>query len=173
MGTNNGWLDKVTFFLLVMQVFQPTTKCSPDNLFLLFTDGHTTWYTTDTIVLAKQLGCHIVVIPPHATHFIGVTNNTCHGPYHVRYSKCTKVHLKDDIYIPWADYVGMATRSLYESFTPLNIINGFRTTGLWPINAAEPLEAMKNVEPSEKKKQSQREIRSMKKKLDLALFALP
>ena len=78
-----------------------------------------------------------------------------------------------NVYITWADYVGMATRSYYESFTPLNLINGFRSTGLWPINAAEPLEAMKNVEPSEKKKKSQREIRSMKRKLDLALFELP
>ena len=113
------------------------------------------------------------MIPPHATHFMGVTDKTCHGPYHVRYSRYEKLHLKDDIYITWADYVGMATRSYYESFTPLNLINGFRSRGLWPINAAEPLEAMKNVEPSEKKKKSQREIRSMKRKLDLALFELP
>ena len=52
----------------------------------------------------------------------------------------------------FTDYVGMATRSCHESFTPLSTINGFRSTSLWPIHAAEPLEAMKNVEPSEKKK---------------------
>ena len=94
------------------------------------------------------------MILPHATHFMGVPDKTCRGPYHVRYSRYKKLHLKDDICIAWANYVGMATRSYYELFTPINIITGFCGTGLWPINAAEPLEAMKNVEPTEKKKKS-------------------
>ena len=81
---------------------EPTTKCSLENSFLLFIDGGNTRYTTETIVLAKQLGCHIIVTPFYATHFIGLTDKTCHGPYHVRYSKCEKLHLKDDTYITWA-----------------------------------------------------------------------
>ena len=70
----------------------------------------------------------------------------------VRLSKYKQLHLKDDICVTWADYVGMATRSYYELFTLLCTINGIRNTGLWPINAAEALQAMKNVEPSEKEK---------------------
>ena len=98
VGIDNGWVDKETFFLWLKQVFQPTTKCSPGNRFLLFRDGHSTRYTTETIVLAKKLGCHSIVISPHATHFMGVTDKSCHGPYHVRYSRYKKLHLKDDIY---------------------------------------------------------------------------
>ena len=55
VGTENGWVDKETFFLWLKQVFQTTTKCCHENFFLLFTDGHSTLYTTETIVLAKQL----------------------------------------------------------------------------------------------------------------------
>ena len=68
----------------------------------------------------------------------------------VQFDHC--LHLQQQWAAGCFDYVGMATWSYYESFTLLHIINGFRSRGLWPINAAEALEAMKNVEPSERKK---------------------
>ena len=79
VGTDHGCVDKETFFLRLKQVFQHTTKCCPQNPFLLFTDGHSNRYTTENLVLAKKLRCHIIVLPPHATHFIGATDQTCHG----------------------------------------------------------------------------------------------
>ena len=48
---------------------------------------------------------------------------------------------------------------------------GFRATGLWPINAMEPLMAM--VQPDPLKKKEPRAQRASKHKLDLALFELP
>ena len=71
----------------------------------------------------------------------------------------------------WANYVGLSARAYVESFTPSNLINGFRATGLWPINAMEPLMAM--VQPDLPPKKEPRGKRASKRKLDLALFELP
>ena len=99
-GTDNEWVHKETFFVWLKQVFQPTTKCSPENPFLLFMDSHSTRYNTENIGLDNKSACHIIVIPSDATHFMGVTDKTCHGPYHVRYSKYKNYRLKDDIIRP-------------------------------------------------------------------------
>ena len=71
----------------------------------------------------------------------------------------------------WANYVGLSLHAYVESFTHSNLINGFRATGLWPINAMEPLMAM--VQPDPLKKKEPRAQRASKRKLDLAMFELP
>ena len=144
---------------------------SPSDPILLFTDGHSSRYTLATIAKARAKGIVIYVIPPHATHFMCVTDKTCHSPYQKRYAALKRVHESTHSTTTWANYVGLSSRAYVESFTPSNLINGFRATGLWPINAMEPLMAM--VQPDPFKKKEPRGKRASKRKLDLALFDLP
>ena len=171
IGSENGWVDQDIFLEWLTTVVVKETGCSPSDPLLLFTDGHSSRYTLATIAKARAKGIFIYVIPPHATHFMCVTDKTCHSPYQKRYAALKRVHESTYSSTTWANYVGISSRAYVESFTPSNLINGFRATGLWPINAMEPLMAM--VQPDPLQKKQPRAQRASKRKLDLALFELP
>ena len=115
------------------------TGCSPSDPLLLFTDGHSSRYTLATIAKARAKGIVIYVIPSHATLFMCVTNKTCHSPYQKRYAALKWVHESTYSSTTWANYVGISSRAYVESFTPSNLINGFRAMGL---GICEMLKAM-------------------------------
>ena len=170
IGSENGWVDQDIFLEWLTTVVVKEAGCSPLDPLLLFTDGHSSWYTWATIAKARAKGIIIYVIRPHATHFMCVTDKTCHSPYQKRYAALKRVHESSHPSTTWANYVGGSLRAYVESFTPSNLINGFRALGLWPINAMEPLMAI--VQPDPLKKQEPRAQRASKRKLDLALFEL-
>ena len=147
------------------------TGCLPSDHILLFTDGHSSRYTLATIAKARAKGIVTYVIPPHTTHFMCVTDKTCHSPYQKQSAALKRVHESTPSSTTWANYVGLSSRAYMDSFTPSNLINGFRATGLWPINAMEPLMAMVQHNPRQKKQA--RAQRASKRKLELALFELP
>ena len=171
IGSENGWVDQDIFLEWLTTVVVKETGCSPSDPILLFTDGHSSRYTLATVAKARAKGIVIYVIPPHATHFMCVTDKTCHSPYQKRYAAPKRVHEATHSSTTWANYVGLSSRAYVESFTPSNLINGFRATGLWPINAMEPLMAMVQATPSKKRNHEVSGLRSANS--TLPLFELP
>ena len=114
--------------------YQLFTFGSPPSLHRwLFTDGHSSRYTLATIAKAHAKGIFIYVFPPHTSHFMCVSDKTCHSPYQKRYAALKRVHESTHYSTTWANYVGLSSLAYVESFTPSNLINGFRATGLWTV----------------------------------------
>ena len=124
IGSENGWVDQDIFLEWLTTVVVKETGCSPSDPLLLFTDGHSFRYTLPTIAKARAKGIFKNVIPPHATHFMCVTDKTCHSPYQKRYAALKRVHESTYSSTTWANYVGISSRAYVESFTPSNLING-------------------------------------------------
>ena len=81
-----------------------------------------------------------------------VINKTCHSPYQKRYVTLKRMHEFTHSFTAWANYICLSSRADVECFSPPNPINAFGATGLWPINAIEPLMPM--VQPDVLKKKS-------------------
>ena len=133
IGSENGWVDQNIFLEWLITVVGKETGCSPSDPLLLFTDGHSSRYTLATIAKARAKGIIIYVIPPHATHFMCVTDKTCHSPYQKRYAVLKRVHESTYSSTTWANYVGLSSRPYVESSPPLTSSTGFAPRAFGPL----------------------------------------
>ena len=135
--TDSGWIDSKVF-VEWLRHFIANVKPSPQNKVLLLLDGHTSHSKNrEAIVLARQHGVVMLSFPSHTTHRLqpldvtffkslkNVYNIEVEGYLRRSNSKGVGVHLV-------SRFVGT---SFAKTASMETAINGFRKTGLWPINA--------------------------------------
>ncbi len=131
----SGWMTS-TSFEEVMKHFVRHTNSSVENRSLLIMDNHETHLTPNVINYARQHGVTILTIPPHCSNRI--------QPLDVSVYKSLKLHYNRAMDSWMLSHPGQ-TVSIYEiaeifgeaftkSMTPTNIISGFATPGISPLN---------------------------------------
>jgi hypothetical protein len=108
----------------------------PTNWHLLILDGHNSHVILDVVYKAKQNGLDLLTLPSHTSHLIQPLDCSIFRPF-----KCAfrgymdawtlqnrgRPAQKEDL----AEWVSLA---LERTLTANNIIQGFKGTGIWPLN---------------------------------------
>lgn len=109
---------------------------SPTNRHLLILDGHGSHVTLDVIKLAKSKGLDLLTLPSHTSHAMQPLDVSCFRPFKVAFrayrDKWTLSHkgkspMKEEL-------AAWVAHALKRALTCHNIIKGFKTTGIYPIN---------------------------------------
>lgn len=131
----SGW-SNAEKFVEFLKHFIHHVKCSAGNQILLLLDNHESHVSIEAITLAKKHGIVMFTFPPHTSHKLQPLDRGVFGPFKKYYSTaCSNWMLMNpgkpiSIY-DIAENVG---KSYPLAFTPVNILAGFRVSGVWPIN---------------------------------------
>ncbi|CAH2089142.1 unnamed protein product [Euphydryas editha] len=135
MATPSGWSnsDKFEDFL---QHFIKHVRPTNDNKVLLIMDNHESHISIKSIELAKKNGIVMFTFPPHTSHKLQPLDRTVFGPLKKYYNKACNDWLLQHPGTPLTIYnVAECFGTAFPlAFTPSNIQNGFKISGIWPFN---------------------------------------
>lgn len=133
--TQSGWMDQ-DGFLVYLQHFATYAHCSPENPVLLILDGHASHKSLPAILKARELGIHLLTIPPHTSHRLQPLDRTFFGPLKTFYNQECSTFMTNNPgkRITVYDIAELFNKSYLKAATMNNAIKGFQVTGIWPFN---------------------------------------
>ncbi|XP_014677801.1 PREDICTED: tigger transposable element-derived protein 6-like isoform X2 [Priapulus caudatus] len=132
----SGWMQ-VDIFVRWFRHFIQQSGATVENKVLLILDGHATHtQNLEVIDLARANGVYIVSIPPHTSHKLQPLDVSFMRPLSTFYTQEVERWLRDHpgrcvtIY----QVAALFTEAYLKSATALTARNGFRKTGIFPLN---------------------------------------
>ena len=119
-----GWLD---FFI---------DNIPPTRPVLLIQDGHTSHVSIDLIEKARANDIHLLCLPAHTTHILQPLDVGVFKSFKSHFSKaCTKFLAQHPGQVITTDILASLVAIAWpQSHTILNIMSGFKKTGIYPFN---------------------------------------
>lgn len=136
VGNASGWVTDGEFFQF-MEHFIKHVKPSKEHRILLVLDNHSSHLNVETLNLAKENGIIMLSFPPHCSHKLQPLDVSVFGPFKKYCAAAQDTWLRNNpgktltIY----DIPKIVADSLPFAQTSMNIVNGFRKTGIFPYNA--------------------------------------
>ena len=137
LGTANGsgWMQEEDF-LTYLRHFVHHTRASAEKKVLLLLDNHSSHISTAAINYCRENGVVMLSFPPHCTHHLQPLDKAVYGPLkRLLASEMDQWHRHHPgktvtIY----DMPSLLNTILLEAASPRNILKGFSSTGIWPLN---------------------------------------
>lgn len=107
-------------------------ECRPQ---LLLLDGHHSHETLGLIELARE-NIILQCLPPNTTHYLCSLDRTLFGPLSREYNKLCSDYLSSNHAntVDKISWPSLFNQAYNRSFNPSNIISGFRSCGIVPLN---------------------------------------
>lgn len=131
----SGWSNEETF-LIFLDHFLSSVKCSREDRVLLIIDNHETHLSIEAIERASAAGIIMVTFPPHTSHKLQPLDISVYGPLKTYYNQAVEAWLYNHNGNTFTIYsVAEALGIAYpRAFTPRNILSGFRKSGIFPLD---------------------------------------
>ena len=131
--TESGWVNKDTFLEWFNFFLRNIPPARPVALIL---DGHTSHVSIELIELARANDIHILCIPSHTSHVLQPLDVGVFKSFKTHFSKaCGNYLAKHPGRVITTDVIAsMIAAAWPDSFTPNNIMGGFRKSGVFPFN---------------------------------------
>ena len=99
-------------------------------------DNHESHITINSLEFSKENGIVVVTLPPHTSGKLQPLDKTVYNSLKTNYNiTCNDWMLSNPgCTITIYDIPTLFNIAYLKAFTPQNIINGFRYTGIWPLN---------------------------------------
>lgn len=123
----NQWLEH----------FISIVKPTKDDKVLLLLDGHTIHSKNlDAVLLARENGIILLQLPGHTTHRLQPLDVSFFKPMSTYYTQAIETWMRTNPGRAVTQYqVSQLIKEAYERAATIgNIANGFRASGIWPIN---------------------------------------
>ena len=106
---------------------------------LLLEDGHSSHITIEVIELAQENNIHLLCLPSHSSHILQPLDIGVFKSFKSNFSKICREYMTDS---PGRAIITEVLASIIGktwplTVTPLNIMSGFRKTGVYPLNRGE------------------------------------
>ena len=132
----SGWIND-DLFLQWFKFF--LTNIPPTRPVLLIMDGHGTHMSTELIELVRSNDVHLLCLPSHTTHILQPLDVGVFKSFKSNFSKtCSKYLAAHPGRVITSDKLASLVAEAWPpSLSPLNIMSGFKKTGIYPINPSE------------------------------------
>ena len=135
-NSENGWINTDRF----LQWFGFFLRnIPPVRPVLLVMDGHGSHVSIELIELARTNDVHLLCLPAHTTHILQPLDVGVFKSFKSNFSKaCSKYLAANPGRVITNDKLASLVAEAWpHSFTPLNIMSGFKKCGVFPINPGE------------------------------------
>ena len=128
-GWVNGELYLEWFKFFIQQI-------PPARPVLLIQDGHSSHITIDLIELAKKNDIHILCLPSHTTHVLQPLDVGVFASFKTNIGKVLNALLRSSPgRVPTTEDIPYLLSQVWpRSVTAINLMSGFRKTGIFPLN---------------------------------------
>ena len=111
---------------------------------LLIEDGHGSHITLDVIELARKNDIHLLCLPYHTSHILQPLDIGVFKSFKSGYSKaCRKYIMENPGRVITSEVIASLVGETWaHSITPMNILSGFKKSGISPLNPSEVSDRM-------------------------------
>lgn len=133
--TDNGWINGPTF-LEWLRHFVEVTRQTPDRKVLLVMDNHESHKYLAALEYASQNNVVFVSLPPHTTHRMQPLDRCVYGPLKTYFEQAVSIFQRSHVgrVISQYEVARLFGEAYMRAASAQNAINGFKSTGLWPMN---------------------------------------
>ena len=134
--SETGWINSE----LYVNWFKFFIQNIPSNRpVLLIQDGHHFHVSIELIELVRSNDIHLLCLPAHTSHLLQPLDVGAFKSFKSKFNKaCSNYISKNPGRVITADILAALVGEAYPvSFTPVNIMSGFKKSGIWPINPGE------------------------------------
>jgi hypothetical protein len=131
-----GWIDMKLFFEWFKKFVQ-FSRASKDSPIMLLLDGHASHTKNlDVINYARNHGVILLCFPPHCTHRLQALDVSLMKPLSAYYDDEVRNWLRSNPgrVVTFHQLSSIFSAAYLRAATMLTAINGFRKTGVWPVN---------------------------------------
>ncbi|KAG5677524.1 hypothetical protein PVAND_007279 [Polypedilum vanderplanki] len=134
--TEKGWQNKESFKNYIEKLDEELNNRKIERPVIFFFDGHASHTNIDLYLWCKERKIILVVFPPNATHLLQMCDTTIFAPTKKRWRSEVNDYKKEfkRIDIDQVDFIKILSRVMKKTMTPESIKNGFRGTGIFPLN---------------------------------------
>ena len=131
--SDSGWMN-CDIYLEWFEFF--LRNIPPKRPVVLIQDGHASHMSIKLIELARANDIHLLCLPAHTTHILQPLDVGVFKPFKTYFSKaCTSYLAKHPGRVITNDMIASLVATTWaDTFSPNNIMGGFRKTGVFPIN---------------------------------------
>lgn len=151
-ASRNGWMEEPQFFSwfqtsFISHIFKRRVDMKmSDATALLLYDGHASHISLRILQAAIEGNIQIIKFPSHLTDMIQPLDKCVFGPVKKAWDRKLVEFGKDSIgmgtgRLQKRDFVEMLSLVWTEAITEKNVLSGFSSTGIWPVNRARFPEA--------------------------------
>ena len=132
--SENGWMQGKLFNSWFRKQFIPHAPAGRPLILLL--DGHSSHLNPDTIRFAAENGVIIFALPPNTTHLTQPLDKGVFGPFKCHWKQVCHNYMisHPGQVVNEYNFVSLLSKAWLESMTAVNIIAGFQTTGIYPLD---------------------------------------
>ena len=132
--SDSGWMKAKLFDSWFRKQFLRYAPASRPLLLLL--DGHSSHYCPDTLKVAAENGVIIFALPPNTTHLTQPLDKGVFGPFKAHWKGvCHDFQISHPGHVVnYYNFCSLFSKAWIESMTCINIMAGFETTGIYPVN---------------------------------------
>lgn len=131
----SGWMQEEQFLEFVKH-FVRNVRCSKEHPVLLLLDNHDSHLSIEALNFLKDNGVCVLSFPPHCSHKLQPLDRSVYGPFKKYVNTTCDAWMRNhpgatmSIY----DIPGIVNTSLPMAVSQMNIINGFKVSGIFPFN---------------------------------------
>jgi hypothetical protein len=139
--SDNGWITQAIYlewFRYFIQVIPPARPV------LLIEDGHASHIGIEVIELARENDVHLLCLPAHTSHILQPLDIGVFQSFKSNYSKACRKYILDNPgrVVTAHSIAGLVGEAWPRVFTPINIMSGFKKSGIYPFNPGEVSDRM-------------------------------
>ncbi|CAF4890988.1 unnamed protein product [Pieris macdunnoughi] len=134
-GNSSGWMTEKEF-LIFIDHFIKHAKPTKKEPVLLLLDNHGSHVNIAVVEKAKENNVIMLSFPPHCSHNLQPMDVGVYGPFknYVNRAQTAWMYNNPGKTMTIYDIPSVVKESLLFALNPANIINGFKASGIWPLN---------------------------------------
>ena len=144
--SSKGWMDSVIFDGWFANHFLRWLPM--DRPILLLLDGHSSHFCPETLRNAAEQEIIVFALPPNTTHLSQPLDKGCFGPLKMRWRQVCHKYMSENPgkIVTRYSFSELFAEAWNDSMIPCNILSGFSTTGIFPVNRNALLKRLNDFE---------------------------